>query len=93
MVDYLQSSWNGICAKKVGVGKHLAASFPKTYRSVLAPSWCVEQSSLENQQQQQRQQQQQPTTPSNSSASLLLQRERRVKLTHEMYLVRGSVEA
>ena len=25
--------------KKVGVGKHLAESFPKTYYSVMAPSW------------------------------------------------------
>ena len=31
--------WNGADAKKVGVGKHLAESFPKTHRSVLAPSW------------------------------------------------------
>ena len=31
-------SWNSVGAKKVGVG-YLAESFPKTYRSVLPPSW------------------------------------------------------
>ena len=35
--------------KRIGVEKmHLTESFPKAYRSVVAPSWFVEQSRVEN---------------------------------------------
>ena len=36
--QYLHS-WSSIGAQKVRPGKHVAESFRKTYRSVLAPSW------------------------------------------------------
>ena len=48
MLDISTDGINVGANKGLGVGKHPADSFPKTCRSVLAPSWFVEQSILEN---------------------------------------------